>query len=57
MRRWQNKANHVKTQFWKKVDFGHFFDCSVLVEGVDLSSRIMCQIFGQDNLSYKIQKL
>ena len=30
--------------------------CSGLVEGVDLIFRIVCQISGQDNVRYKIQK-
>ena len=29
--------------------------CSELVEGVDLIFRLMCQISGLDNVSYKIQ--
>ena len=30
--------------------------CSGLVEGVGLIFRLVCQISGQDNVSYKIQK-
>ena len=30
--------------------------CRGLVDGVDIGFRIVCQISGQDNVSYKIQK-